>query len=74
MLMIFMLIKQLTFVNSLCQFKTKRELFAFPSDLYELVSSILQLTKYYKLVVYASRDSASQTIHVLWVGLINELK
>jgi len=63
MLMIFMLIKQSTFVNFSCQFKTKRELFAFHSDLYELDSSILQLAKYYKSVVYTSRDSASQTIH-----------
>ena len=58
-----MLIKQSTFVNFSCQFKTKRELFAFHSDLYELDSSILQLAKYYKSVVYTSRDSASQTIH-----------
>jgi hypothetical protein len=65
-LMIFMLIKQSTIVKSLCHFKTKRELFLFHSDLYELVSSNLRLVKYYKSVVYASRDSATQTIHLLF--------
>jgi hypothetical protein len=71
MLTIFMLIKQSTFVSSSCHFRTKRELYVLHSDLYELVSSNLWLVKYYKSVVYAIRDSASQTIHLF--ELINWL-
>ncbi len=37
----FLRIKQSTIVNDLCHFKTKRELFPFLSDLYELVTFIL---------------------------------